>query len=64
MDARDEVIQQQRKALEEAEDAFREIGNFADGLRSLLNSLLQDVPEGKLVDHALQTIMKIVEQNI
>ena len=46
------------------QDAFREIGDFADGLKSLLAFLLDGQPENTIVNLTLTKITELVDQNI
>ena len=58
------TAEQQQKIIEEMQDAFREIGDFADGLKSLLSFLLDGCPENTIVNLTLTKITELVDQNI
>lgn len=59
-----EVIKDQQKIMDEMKDALREIGDFADGLKSLLAFLLDGQPENTIVNLTLTKITELVDQNI
>ena len=59
-----EVIKDQQKIIDEMKDALREIGNFTDGLRSVVSIILADLPECAIVDLTFKKILELVEQNI
>ena len=63
-DEQQKIIHEQQAIIDEMHSAFSQIGDFADGLNSILKMLLEDIPEGKIVKLTLEKIMKIVEQNI
>ena len=58
------TIQEQQKIIDEMKDALRQIGDFADGLKSLLAFLLDGYPENTIVNLTLTKITELVDQNI
>lgn len=59
MEDKDLIMELQKK-----EDAFRQIGEFTDGLSSLLSVILKDTAEAPIIDMTLKKILELVEQNI
>ncbi len=59
MEDKDLIMELQKK-----EDAFRQIGEFTDGLSSVLSTILKDTPEAPIVDMTLKKIANIVKNNI
>lgn len=59
MEDKDLIMELQKK-----EDAFRQIGEFTDGLSSVLSTILKDTPEAPIIDMTLKKILELVEQNI
>ena len=64
MSEEEKIIQDQQKIIDEMQDAFRKIGDFADGLKSLLSFLLDGCPENTIVNLTLTKITELVDQNI
>ena len=58
------IIEELSKNIDELQDAFREIGDFADGLKSLLAFLLDGYSEKTIVNLTLTKITELVDQNI
>ena len=58
------IIEELSKNIDEMQDAFREIGDFADGLKSLLAFLLDGYSEKTIVNLTLTKITELVDQNI
>lgn len=58
------TIQEQQKIIDEMQDAFRKIGDFADGLNRLLQHVLTGMSEATVVDLTLTKITELVDQNI
>ena len=52
------------KSIDEMQDAFRKIGDFADGLNRLLGHVLEGMSEATVVDLTLTKITELVDQNI
>lgn len=52
------------KVIEDMQDAFRQIGDFAEGLNNMLAYLLEGRTELTVVDLTLKKIMTLVEENI
>ena len=52
------------KVIEDMQDAFRQIGDFAEGLNNTLGYLLEGMTERTVVDLTLKKIMTLVEENI
>lgn len=59
-----DIIKDHQKIIDEMKDALREIGNFTDGLRSVVSIILADSPECAIVDLTFKKILELVEQNI
>jgi len=64
MSEEEKIIQNQQKIIDEMQDAFRKIGDFADGLNRLLGHVLEGMSEATVVDLTLTKITELVEQNI
>ena len=58
------IIEEQQKIIDEMKDALRQIGDFADGLKSLLAFLLDGYSEKTIVNLTLTKITELVDQNI
>lgn len=58
------IIEDQQKIIDEMKDALYQIGDFADGLRSVVSIILADSPECAIVDLTFKKILELVEQNI
>lgn len=58
------IIEEQQKIIDEMQDAFRKIGDFADGLNRLLGHVLEGMSEATVVDLTLTKITELVDQNI
>ena len=64
MSEEEKIIQNQQKIIDEMQDAFRKIGDFADGLNRLLGHVLEGMSEATVVDLTLTKITELVDQNI
>ena len=64
MSEEEKIIQDQQKIINEMQDAFRKIGDFADGLNRLLQHVLTGMSEATVVDLTLTKITELVDQNI
>ena len=64
MSEEEKIIQDQQKIIDEMQDAFRKIGDFADGLNRLLEHVLTGMTEAKVVDLTLTKITKLADENI
>ena len=64
MSEEEKIIQDQQKIIDEMQDAFRKIGDFADGLNRLLQHVLTGMSEATVVDLTLTKIAELVDQNI
>ena len=64
MEEKDKTIREQQKIIDEMKDALRQIGDFADGLKSLLAFLLDGYSEKTIVNLTLTKITELVDQNI
>ena len=64
MSEEEKIIQDQQKIIDEMRDAFRKIGDFADGLNRLLQHVLTGMSEATVVDLTLTKITELVDQNI
>lgn len=64
MSEEEKIIQDQQKIIDEMQDAFRKIGDFADGLNRLLQHVLTGMSEATVVDLTLTKITELVDQNI
>ena len=58
------IIEELSKNIDEMQDAFRKIGDFADGLNRLLGPVLEGMSEATVVDLTLTKITELVDQNI
>lgn len=58
------TIEELSKSIDEMQDAFRQIGDFADGLNRLLQHVLTGMSEATVVDLTLTKIAQLVDQNI
>ena len=58
------IIEELSKNIDEMQDAFRQIGDFADGLNRLLEHVLTGMTEAKVVDLTLTKITKLADENI
>ena len=58
------IIEELSKNIVEMQDAFRQIGDFADGLNRLLQHILEGMTEATVVDLTLTKITELVDQNI
>ena len=61
---REKVIQDQQKEIDRMRDAFRQIGDFAEGLNGLLQHVLTGMTEATVVDLTLQKIVELADQNL
>ena len=61
---KDNLIQNQKKIIEEMQEALRSIGDFADGLNNVLGVILEGAPEASVVRLTLTKITELVDQNI
>ena len=64
MSEEEKIIQDQQKIIDEMQDAFRKIGDFADGLNRLLGHVLEGMSEATVVDLTLTKITELADQNI
>jgi len=60
----EKTIQELQAAVEVMQDAFRQIGDFAEGLNRLLQHVLTGMSEATVVDLTLTKITELVDQNI
>lgn len=58
------IIEDQQKAIDEMHEAFRQIGDFAEGLNGLLQHVLTGMTEATVVDLTLQKIVELADQNL
>ena len=58
------IIEELSKNIDEMQDAFRKIGDFADGLNRLLGHVLEGMSEATVVDLTLTKITELADQNI
>ena len=58
------VTQQQQKIIDDMRDSLRQIGDFAEGLKTLLANMLDGTSEVMIVDLTLNKIIELVDQNI
>lgn len=63
-DEQQKIIHEQQAIIDEMHSAFSQIGDFADGLNSVLKMLLEDIPEGKIVDLTFKKIIEICNTHI
>lgn len=64
MSEEQKTVEELLKSIDEMQDAFRQIGDFADGLNRLLEHVLTGMTEAKVVDLTLTKITELVDQNI
>ena len=58
------IIEELSKNIDEMQEAFRKIGDFADGLNRLLGHVLEGMSEATVVDLTLTKITELADQNI
>ena len=64
MSEEQKTVEELLKSIEEMQDAFRKIGDFADGLNRLLGHVLEGMSEATVVDLTLTKITELADQNI
>ena len=64
MEEDQKIIEELSKNIDEMQDAFRKIGDFADGLNRLLGHVLEGMSEATVVDLTLTKITELADQNI
>jgi len=64
MSENQKIIEELSKNIDEMQEAFRKIGDFADGLNRLLGHVLEGMSEAAVVDLTLTKITELVDQNI
>ena len=64
MEEKDKIIQEQQKTIEEMQDDFRSIGDFADSLKAVLAPILDDCKEAPIIMLTLKKIAELADQNI
>lgn len=60
----EKTIQELQKIIEDQQNTFRQIGDFAEGLNAVLGPILDGVAENVIVDLTLKKIMQLADENI
>ena len=64
MSEEQKIIQELQKNIDEMQDAFRQIGDFADALRGVLGIMLDGIQEAPIVMLTLTKITELADQNL
>ena len=64
MSEEQKIIEELSKNIEEMQDTFRQIGDFADALKGVLGMMLDGIQEAPIVMLTLTRITELVDQNI